>query len=159
MSDRRAGRPELFAVDADLSEPPPIETLDQLVSFVQAHPGVLLRYSKGPQRDAEGGPSRDYEAEVELPGLSATTLEPEEWWPRPDRDWVARRVCKYAELGEQEHRYPWLLTADVVGHGPDHEPLVVNVRPLARISTKALQEAKKVYHERFEVGRDSTCDT
>jgi hypothetical protein len=150
------GRPELFADGVDLSEPPMLEDLDVLVRYVQDHDGVMLRYSKGPRVDAEGGPSRDYEADVDLPGLSATTVEPEPWWPRPPEDWIARRVCKYAELGEAEGRYPWLLTGDVAGYGPDHEPLVIRVRPLARISAKALDQAKALYHERFDVGRGST---
>jgi hypothetical protein len=155
MSDSCDDAP-LFAGDADLSEPPPLDDLQQLVAFVQNHAGVLLRYSKGPRADANGGPSRDYEAGVDLPGLSATTVEPEPWWPRPPEEWIARRVCKYAELGEQEGRYPWLLTGDVAGHGPDHEPLVVNVRPLARITDKALNQAKVLYRQRFDVGHDST---
>jgi hypothetical protein len=148
-------RPGLFADDADLSEPPPLNDLDQVVRLVQKYDDVLLRYSKGPGADADSGPSRDYEAGVDLPGLSATTVEPEPWWPRPAEDWIARRVCKYDELGEAEGRYPWLLTGDVAGYGPDHEPLVVNVRPLARITTKALDQAKALYRSRFDVGRGS----
>ena len=157
MNDENQVRPPgLFANDADLSEPIPLDDLEQLVRFVQRHEGVLLRYSQGPKADADSGPSRDYEAGVDLPGLSATTVEPEPWWPRPAEDWIARRVCKYAELGEQEGRYPWLLTGDVAAHGPDHEPVVVHVRPLARITERALDEAKALYHQRFDVGRDST---
>jgi uncharacterized protein DUF6098 len=150
------GRPCLFADDADLSEPPALDDLDQMVRLVEQHDGVLLRYSNGPRVDAGSGPSRDYEAGVDLPGLSATTVEPEPWWPRSVEDWIARRVCKYAELGEAEGRYPWLLTGDVAGYGPDHEPLVVNVRPLARITTRALDQAKALYQSRFDVGRGST---
>jgi hypothetical protein len=149
------GRPGLFAEDADLSEPPPLKDLDQVVCLVQKYDDVLLRYSKGPTADSDSGPSRDYEADVDLPGLSATTVEPEPWWPRPAEDWIARRICKYAELGEAEGRYPWLLTGDVAGYGPDHEPLVVNVRPLARITSKALDQAKALYRSRFDVGRGS----
>jgi hypothetical protein len=149
------GWPGLFAEGADLSEPPPLEDLDQVVRLVQKYDHVLLRYSNGPTVDADSGPSRDYEAGVDLPGLSATTVEPEPWWPRPAEDWIARRICKYAELGEAEGRYPWLLTGDVAGYGPDHEPLVVNVRPLARITAKALDQAKALYRSRFNVGRGS----
>jgi hypothetical protein len=132
-----------------------IRSFAELVEFVTARDGVLLRYSKGPWHDAEAGPSRDYEADVDLPGLSATTVTPEPWWPRPPGDWIARRVCKYAELGEDEDRYPWLLTGEVAGWGPDHEPVVVHVHPLARISQEALAQAQDLYEERFKVGRDS----
>jgi hypothetical protein len=136
-------------------ELPVIQTLAELVEFVVAQDGALLRYSKGPWHDAEAGPSRDYEADVDLPGLSATTVTPEPWWPRPPADWIARRVCKYAELGEDKDRYPWLLTGEVAGWGPDHEPVVVHVHPLARISQKALAQARDLYEKRFNVGKDS----
>jgi hypothetical protein len=43
----------------------------------------------------------------------------------------------------------------MVGYGPDHEPLVRDVEPVARISETALQQAKQCYEELFEVGRDS----
>lgn len=82
MKDDPAVR-RLFASDADLSGPPPQEDLKALVRFVQGYMGLLLRYFKGLRADARGGPSRDYEARVDLPGLSATTVEPEPWWPRP----------------------------------------------------------------------------
>lgn len=132
-----------------------IRTFAELVEFVAARDDVLLRYSKGPGEDADTGPSRDYEADVDLPGLSATTVVPEPWWPRPAEDWIARRVCKYAELGEDEDRFPWLLTGEIAGWGPDHEPLVVEVQPLARVSQEALDEAQQLYQERFKVGKDS----
>jgi hypothetical protein len=136
-------------------ELPVIRTFAELVEFVAARDDVLLRYSKGPGEDADTGPSRDYEADVDLPGLSATTVVPEPWWPRPAEDWIARRVCKYAELGEDEDRFPWLLTGEIAGWGPDHEPLVVEVQPLARVSQEALDEAQQLYQERFKVGKDS----
>lgn len=146
----------LFEPGSKLSGLPVLRNLDELVRFVRDHPDILLRYSEGPEADAEHGPSRDYEAGVDLPGLSATRVEPEPWWPRPVVDWIARRVCKYAELGEAEGRYPWLLTGEVAGYGPDHEPLMVRVRPLARISAEALEQAKNHYESHFEVGKDST---
>jgi Family of unknown function (DUF6098) len=136
-------------------ELPVIRDFTELVEFVAARDDVLLRYSKGPREDADTGPSRDYEADVDLPGLSATTVAPEPWWPRPAEDWIARRVCKYAELGEDEDRFPWLLTGEIAGWGPDHEPLVVEVQPLARVSQEALDEARQLYQERFKVGKDS----
>jgi hypothetical protein len=87
---------------------PVIDDFEDLVAVVIAHDQVFVRYSGGPQRD--GPASRDYEAEVELPGLSVTTLTPEPWWPRPTADWIARRVCKYAQLAEgRPQQRPWVL--------------------------------------------------
>ena len=138
----------------DPEDIPLITSLDQLADLA-TDPLLYLRYSKGPAADAEDGPSRDYEANVTLPGLSATTLSPEPWWRRPVKDWVARRVCKYSELAEEDGRFVWLLTGRMVGRGPDHEPLLVDVRPHARLSRGVLDEAKKWYDEHFDVGNDS----
>jgi hypothetical protein len=91
-----------------------------------------------------------------LPGLSVTVLNPPAWWTRPARDWVARRICKYAELmAGPGTRRPWLLTGREVGVGPDHEPLVAQARPVAWIGPVALAQAVQVYRDRFAVGRDS----
>jgi hypothetical protein len=83
-----------------------------------------------------------------------TVVSPEPWWARPVEEWVARRICKYDEL-DDEQRYPWLLTGQLVGYGPDHEPLLRETRPVARVGGCALREARRVYEERFDVGRDA----
>lgn len=63
-------------------------------------------------------------------------------------------MCKYAELGDGEpDRHPWALFGRVVGNGPDHEPLVTDVRALGWIGPGALEEAKRRYRERFNVGQ------
>ncbi|MDV7351638.1 DUF6098 family protein [Rhodococcus oxybenzonivorans] len=64
---------------------------------------------------------------------------------------------KYAELSQQEGRFAWLLKGRVVGRGPDHEPLLTDIRPLARLSHSVLDEAAHRYRERFDVGQDSTA--
>jgi hypothetical protein len=92
---------------------------------------------------------------VDLPGLSVTTIGPEPWWTCPVEDWVARRLCQYAHLGEEETRFPWLLTGRRVGVGPDHEPVVEMLEPVARVGQTVLDHAEKHYQERFDVGRDS----
>jgi len=133
---------------------PLITTLDQLAELATA-PLLYLRYSKGPAADAEDGPSRDDEANVTLPGLSATTLSPEPWWRRPVKDWVARRLCTCSGPTEDDGRFAWLLTGRMVGRGPGHEPLLVDVRPHARVSRSVLDEAERWYAEHFDVGDDS----
>lgn len=136
-----------------------IDDFDDLVELVRgAHDDLYVRYSLGPEADA-AGESRDYEADVALPGLPVTNLRPEPWWPRPDEDWIARRVCKYLELAEKApERRAWVLTGRVAGYGPDHEPLVVDVEPVAWLGDKAIDQARERYWRRFDVGRDSTGD-
>ncbi|AVH24135.1 hypothetical protein IU438_26910 [Nocardia cyriacigeorgica] len=154
--DSDSGHDAPILIDAAEDDLPRLQDLDQLTEFILGHDQIYLRYSEGPWADRRSGPSRDFEAGVDLPGLSVTTVVPENWWPRPAREWVARRLCKYAEVGEPGGRYPWLLTGTVVGRGPDHEPILVRARPLARIDETVVDEAKAVYVERFDVGRDST---
>lgn len=133
-----------------------VADLDELAALVDDHPEVFVRYSRGPDDDA-AHPSRDYEAGLEMPGLSVTPLRPEPWWTKPAIEWIARRVCKYMDLADSKpDRRPWVLTGKVVGYGPDHEPLVGEVQPLAWISADALEQARHCYRACFHVGRDST---
>jgi hypothetical protein len=138
-----------------VGELPVVGSLAEVVEVVRRHGATYLRYSEGPEQDLGRRCSRDYEAGVDLPGLSVTVISPEPWWPRPVEDWVARRLCKYAELGTVPQRFPWLLTGRVVGNGPDHEPLIDQVRPIARVADDAVNEAVRVYRERFSAGEDS----
>nr|WP_265579973.1 DUF6098 family protein [Rhodococcus pyridinivorans] len=57
--------------------------------------------------------------------------------------------------GEEHRRFAWLLHGTVADVGPDHEPLVVDVRPVARLSTAVLEQAAPLSRDRFGVGRDS----
>lgn len=132
-----------------------IDGWDELVRVVTDEPHLFVRFSEGPDVDRETGVSRDYEAGIDLPGLSVTIIGPEPWWSRPAEDWVARRLCKYADLGEEEDRFPWLLTGTQVGAGPDHEPLIRDWEPVARIGEHVVDEAARRYHDRFDVGQDS----
>jgi hypothetical protein len=141
-----AGRAETADLDV-------VDDLDSVVELAEAHEDLFLRYSRGPEADRDRV-SRDYEAGIDMPGLSVTPIRPEPWWTRPAREWVARRICKYRELNEAD-RFPWLLTGQVVGAGPDHEPLVDHVHAVARVGDEALREAKQCYQEAFEVSRDS----
>jgi hypothetical protein len=121
---------------------------------VQRHGVLYLRYSKGPDADVKEGHSRDYESGLELPGLSVTVVSPEPWWTRPVEEWVARRICKYDELND-EQRYPWLLTGQLAAYGPDHEPVLREVHAVARVGACALREARRVYEKRLDVGQDA----
>ena len=134
---------------------PIIRQLDQLAEIARGTGETYLRYSMGPDADAHQT-SCDYESGLELPGLSAVPLTPPRWWCRPVADWLARQVCKYAQLGDADaDRCAWIFTGRQVARGPDHEPLVADPRPLAILSESLVDQARRHYHERFEVGRDS----
>lgn len=132
-----------------------ISTLDELVRRVGVEDDLFLRYSSGPEQDARNGPSRDVEADEEMVGWSATPLTPEPWWTRTTKDWVARRVTKYVEMGEETGRRPWVLRGEVVGRGPDHEPLVSEPRFVAWLDEQVLREADEHYTAAFDRGRAS----
>ncbi|GGM69869.1 hypothetical protein GCM10010106_15100 [Thermopolyspora flexuosa] len=135
---------------------PVVEDLDRLEALVRERPGLYLRYSRGPEADRDR-PSRDYESGLPLPGLSVTVLSPERWWTRPLRDWLARQVCKYTHLAEaDDRRRGWVLAGREVGRGPDHEPLVGDVRPVAWLGERAVAQARAHYRAVFDAGRDST---
>ncbi|MFC8192979.1 DUF6098 family protein [Cellulomonas sp. NPDC057328] len=128
-----------------------VTRLDELVEVVQALGGTAyVRFSAGPDTD-RGNPSTDGESGATLPGLSVNRLTPEPWWERPPGEWMARQVCQYAHLGGGE-RYAWVLTGREVGRGPDSEPLVADVVPVARLAQTALDEATDVYQRAMDPG-------
>jgi hypothetical protein len=110
-----------------------------------------LRVSRGQRRDQIEGPSWDYEGGVQLPGWSASRIEPEEWWTRRAEDWIARRLAQYKHLAEGDC-VGWVVTGEQVGRGPDHEPLLVHLTYWARIEADVFGEACALYQRRFDVG-------
>ncbi len=128
-------------------------SLSELVELIRARPGLHVRYSEGHDADQETG-SIDTESGLRLPGLSVNPLDAESWWTRPLDDWVARQLCQYRHLADSDHgRYAWVLTGTVAGRGPDCEPLLTEVEPVARLSDELLDEAESRYHERFDAGK------
>ena len=130
-----------------------LSSLDQLVELVRTEPGLHVRYSEGFEADRQRG-STDTESGLELPGLSVNPLGAEAWWTRPLEDWLARQLCQYKHLREQNpERYPWVLTGTTVARGPDCEPLLIDIEPVARISDELLDEAEARYRRNFDAGR------
>ncbi|WP_086662924.1 DUF6098 family protein [Lentzea kentuckyensis] len=120
-----------------------LPTITKLADLV-GHLGddVYVRWSKGPAADA-AATSRDSLTGVELPGLSASPLRIEPWWGDRSRElWVARRLFDYRHL--RDLRGPdvraWVLRGAEVGRGPDNEPLVRCLEPLAWVADEALRE-------------------
>ncbi|MDT7782908.1 MAG: hypothetical protein QOF58_1327 [Pseudonocardiales bacterium] len=121
-------------------ELPTITNLAELVGFLGDD--VYVRWSKGPAADAATS-SRDSLTGVELPGLSANPLRIEPWWGERSHElWVARRLFDYRHL--RDLRGPdvraWVLRGAEVGRGPDNEPLVRCLEPLAWVDDTALDE-------------------
>lgn len=130
-----------------------LSSFDELVALIDATPGLFVRYSKGPDNDRC---SVDYESGLVLPGLSVNRLDPEPWWTRPLKDWIARQLCQYLHLADRgADHYGWILKGRVVGRGPDDEPLVTDPEPVAWLNDELLAEALDWYRTRFDAGRGS----
>ncbi|WP_043715265.1 DUF6098 family protein [Kutzneria sp. 744] len=126
---------------------PVVPDLAGLVDLVRGETEPLyVRWSHGPQTDGDATSSRDGLTGVPLPGLSANPLRVEPWWgDRPLRLWLARRLYDYRHLRELRGPgvRPWVLAATECGRGPDNEPLVVGIRPVAWIDDAVLAECEK----------------
>lgn len=128
-----------------------LASLAELSDTVQRYEHAYVRYSEGPEADREG--SVDTESGLTLPGLSVNPLHAEPWWTRPFEDWLARQVCQYRELQEKNpDRFAWVLRGTEVGRGPDCEPLLREVVPIARLDDALLDEAASRYEDRFRAG-------
>ncbi len=141
--------PALF-ISEDLTDT--IGTLDDLARAVERSGRLYVRWSEGPADDQDG--SVDTESGLTLPGLSVNPLHAESWWTRPFEDWLARQVCQYRELREKNPgRFAWALSGAEVGRGPDCEPLLREVIPIARLEERLLDEADARYRARFHACR------
>jgi hypothetical protein len=135
----------------DPSEPPELPTiddLDALTDLVSRERSLFVRWSRGPAFDVESR-SRDELTGVPLPGLCANPLSVEAWWgDRPVRTWVARRLYDYRHLQDQRGPdvRPWVLEGIECGRGPDNEPLVGDVRPIAWVADHVIADAIDEVH-------------
>lgn len=121
-----------------------VDSLDALTDAVHQRPGLYVRWSRGPQRDLQQPGSADELTGTPMPGLSANPMRVEDWWgERSLRTWVARRLYDYRHLAEKRGPgvRPWLLEGRECGHGPDNEPLVTDVEPVAWLSDGVVDEA------------------
>lgn len=122
---------------------PTVQTLEEMTELAQRHPGMYVRWSRGPSADGTGRSADDLTG-MRLPGLSASPLTVESWWgDRPLRLWIARRLYDYSHLKHEKGPdvRPWLLQGQEQGRGPDNEPLVSCDRPVAWIAFRVLDEA------------------
>ena len=128
---------------------PTVTTLEELTELARQHPGMFIRWSRGPDAD-EAGQSSDDLTGSPLPGLSANPLAVEPWWgERPLRLWIARRLHDYSHLEHDKGPdvRPWVLAGDELGRGPDNEPLVRCQQPVAWIAEEVIAEADRVVQD------------
>ncbi|MDT0566245.1 DUF6098 family protein [Streptomyces sp. DSM 3412] len=126
-------------------ELPVLRSLGDLAALVRRTSGLHVRWSHGPDADQELTASRDGLTGVRLPGLSANPLDLEPWWrDRPVDLWVARRLYDYSHLPREKGPgvRPWVLRGRVGGRGPDNEPLLRDVEPIAWIDETVIEEAQ-----------------
>lgn len=139
----------------EIFEEQPVRSLYGFESLTRRYPALHIRHSGGPSNDAQRS-TVDFESGLHLPGLTVYPLQPEEWWHRPISDWLVRQLC---QLGRRQNGdssgYAWALTGRMVGRGPDCEPLLANVLPVARLSGHLFEEAQERYRENFNVGENS----
>jgi hypothetical protein len=131
---------------------PHLRTLADVKELVEAITPLYVRFSAGPVADA-ATVSRDHESGCLLPGLSVNPLTPEPWWDRKLEHWLARQLCQYAHLLAPD-RYPWALTGEIAGRGPDCEPLLVGTTTVATIDRSVVDEAARMYAAVFSPGAD-----
>jgi hypothetical protein len=130
-----------------------LRSLAELEELVGEQDDLYLRYapSSSPART-----SRDWESGLQLPGVSVNPLTPESWWTRPIADWIARQICTYVHLHDRsDDRRPYVMHGEVVGRGPDNEPLLDPAVPVAVLTESMIREAKQRYEREFAVGRES----
>jgi hypothetical protein len=134
---------------------PTLEDLRAITELVEKSPAneqLYVRWSLGPAADLinddkGAGSSHDSLTGVALPGLSANPLAVEPWWTdRPLRLWIARRLYDYQHLRDLRGPgvRPWILVGEQGARGPDNEPLVRCLRPVAWICDDALREARNL---------------
>ena len=120
---------------------PLIHNLAELVDLLAHRAELYVRWSKGPADDRHER-SRDHASGLELPGLAVNPLTPPTWWTLPIDAWLARQITAYDHLGnEQPEHYAWVLRGTICDRGPDNEPLLVEVTPVARLAPSVLHEA------------------
>lgn len=129
---------------------PHLRSLAEVAELVEAVSPLYVRFSGGPVADA-ATVSQDHESGCLLPGLSVNPLTPEPWWDRKLEHWLARQLCQYAHLLTPD-RYPWALTGEIAGRGPDCEPLLVSTTAVATIDQSVVDEAAETYEREFRAG-------
>lgn len=120
--------------------------LSEIERLLDADRPLFVRFSQGYAADLVVG-SADPETGLDLPGLAARPLDPEDWWSLPATEWIARQLARFHP---DDSRFAWLLRGTVVGRGVDGEPLIDDVEVVGRLADGLLDQAARVWRERFD---------
>ncbi len=152
---------------SSLDDLPKLDSLGTLATVVTRRPRMFVRCSKGPASDATEQ-SRDHATGLDLPGLAVNPLDPPRWWRLPLEISLARQIRAYAHLSDdQPDHLAWVLTGTVVDRGPDNEPLVVDVEPIARLASddyleesdpESVPSGETVLADRRDAAREHVAD-
>jgi hypothetical protein len=131
---------------------PTLNTLDELAAVLDGRDDLYVRWSRGPDVDRQTSSTDDLTG-VPLPGLSVNPLALEEWWEgRSLRLWVARRLYDYRHLRDKRGPgvRPWILSGRELARGPDNEPLVDRVQPIAWLHEDVVAAAQRMVDEQTD---------
>lgn len=124
-------------------ELPVLHSLSSVVERCADREDVYLRFGHDPE-DLDAAARRERESGNLLPGVPAWPLCPEPWWGAGARTWVARQLARRSHLAHAGAE-PWLVAGEVRGRGPDCEPLIGSLAPVALINRAVLAEAEEAY--------------
>jgi Family of unknown function (DUF6098) len=138
----------------NVTEPAEIRTLEQLVGLLEQDlRDLYVRFAP----DGEvATPSVDHESGLTLPGAAVNPLRPPEWWvDRPIEQWLARQIGTYSHLQDADpHRVCWIVQGDIADRGPDNEPLLAGVQPVAVVAAELVDACRRATGEDNEASDD-----
>jgi hypothetical protein len=126
--------------------------LSEIERMVDTDRPLFVRFSQGYAADLVVG-STDPETGLSLPGLTALPLDPEPWWSLPAAEWIARQLARFHR---DEAHFAWLLRGTVVGRSAGGEPLIGDVEVVGRLADSLLDQADRVWRERFDAAVGAT---
>jgi hypothetical protein len=126
--------------------------LSEIERMLDANRPLFVRFSQGYAADLVVG-SADPETGLSLPGLTALPLDPEPWWSLPAAEWIARQLARFHR---DEAHFAWLLRGTVVGRSAGGEPLIGDVEVVGRLADSLLDQADRVWRERFDAAVGAT---
>ncbi|MTD14931.1 hypothetical protein GIS00_13375 [Nakamurella sp. YIM 132087] len=126
---------------------PVVESVGHLARLVRYQAGrpLFLRWTGDLRADLDAHEILDPQTGVPLPGLPAVSLSVEPWWGRRSVElWVARKLHT-AVAARRPGAALWVISGAEVGRGPDNDSLVVDCTPVARLGSRLIASAGRIW--------------